>query len=273
MVITYYLFLNSFLLSQEIIIVAEMLLSPEIWLSFFTLALLEIVLGIDNIIFIAILAGRLPVQEREKARKIGLLGAFLTRLALIGAIAWIVKLTEPLFSIMGKDLSGKSLILIAGGFFLVFKATKEIHHKLESAEEQTTQSTAMTTTFINIISQIVILDMVFSLDSIITAVGMTPYVSIMIAANAVALVLMLILGKGIADFIERHPSVKVLALSFLLMIGFVLVAEGWGAHIPKAYIYVAMGFSMFVELINIRTTRKTQPVHLNQPYQNLRTQK
>jgi predicted tellurium resistance membrane protein TerC len=232
----------------------DLLSSPDVWASLATLAALEIVLGVDNIIFIAILSGRLPVEQREKARKLGLAGAFVSRLGLLGALSWIVQLDQPLFEVAGRGFSGKALILLAGGVFLLYKATKEIHHKLEAAGE-TPVNTAVST-FRGVIFQIVLLDMVFSIDSVITAVGMTDYLSVMVAANVIALLVMLAVGGRISAFVERHPSVKVLALSFLLMIGLVLVAEGFGAHIPKGYIYGAMGFSVFVELINIRTTRK-----------------
>jgi len=240
----------------------ELLSSPEAWLSLATLTALEIVLGVDNIIFIAILSGRLPAAQRERARKLGLAGAFVSRLGLLATISWIVKLDQPLFEVAGQGFSGKALILLGGGLFLLYKATKEIHHKLEAAEGDGAAAKAGTT-FAAVIAQIIVLDMVFSIDSVITAVGMTEFVSVMVAANVIALVV-LVLGKAISSFVERHPSVKVLALSFLLMIGLVLVAEGFGAHIPKGYIYGAMGFSVFVELLNIRTTRKTRPVALNQ---------
>lgn len=243
----------------------EMLSSPEVWLSFATLAALEVVLGVDNIIFIAILAGRLPVHQRERARKLGLAGAFVSRLGLLATISWIVKLDRPLVEIAGEGFSGKELILLAGGLFLLYKATKEIHHKLEAADEAGAgigmQAAA---TFGGVLFQIVLLDMVFSIDSVITAVGMTPHIWIMVAANVVALIVMLALGRGISEFVERHPSVKVLALSFLLMIGLVLISEAFGVHVPKGYIYGAMGFSVFVELINIRATRRTKAVQLNQ---------
>ena len=241
----------------------ELLSSPEAWLSLATLTALEIVLGVDNIIFIAILSGRLPVAQRERARKLGLVGAFVSRLGLLATLSWIVKLDRPLFEVAGQGFSGKALILLGGGLFLLYKATKEIHHKLEAADADGATA-KVGTTFAAVIVQIIVLDMVFSIDSVITAVGMTDFVSVMVAANVIALVVMLVLGKAISSFVERHPSVKVLALSFLLMIGLVLVAEGFGAHIPKGYIYGAMGFSVFVELINIRTTRKTRPVELNQ---------
>jgi predicted tellurium resistance membrane protein TerC len=243
----------------------EMLSSPEVWLSFATLAALEIVLGVDNIIFIAILSGRLPPHQRERARKVGLLGAFVSRLGLLAMVAWIVKLDRPLFYVGDKGFSGKALILLAGGLFLLYKATKEIHHKLESADEDGAGGAAKAAaTFGAVIFQIVLLDMVFSIDSVITAVGMTPYISVMVAANVIALAVMLLLGRQISEIVERHPSIKVLALSFLLMIGLVLISEAFGVHVPKGYIYGAMGFSVFVEMINIRTTRKTRAVQLNQ---------
>jgi predicted tellurium resistance membrane protein TerC len=242
----------------------ELLSSPEIWLSLVTLAALEIVLGVDNIIFITILSGRLPPHQRESARKVGLAGAFVSRLGLLAGISWIVKLDQPLFSVMGRGFSGKALILLGGGLFLLYKATKEIHHKLEAAEDAPGTAAKAGATFASVIAQIVLLDMVFSIDSVITAVGMTDVVAVMVAANVIALAVMLLLGKSISLFVERHPSVKVLALSFLLMIGLVLLGEGLGAHIPKGYVYFAMGFSVFVELVNIRATRKTKPVTLNQ---------
>jgi predicted tellurium resistance membrane protein TerC len=242
----------------------ELLSSPEAWVSFATLAVLEVVLGVDNIIFIAILAGRLPVHQRERARILGLAGAFVSRLGLLTAASWIVRLDRPLFHIAHFPFSGKSLILFGGGLFLLYKATKEIHHKLEAADEDGTPAPMKQLTFGAVITQIVLLDMVFSIDSVITAVGMTPYISIMIAANVVALIVMLAVGGTISAFVDRHPSVKVLALAFLLMIGLVLIAESFGVHVPKGYIYGAMGFSVFVEMINIRTTRKTKPVHLHQ---------
>ena len=242
----------------------DLLSSPEVWLSFATLAALEIVLGVDNIIFIAILSGRLPPHQREKARKVGLLGAFVSRMGLLATISWIVRLNTPLFTLFGHGFTGKDLILLAGGLFLIYKATKEIHHKLEAEADEASGLGGKAVTFGSVIAQIVLLDMVFSIDSVITAVGMTEFVSVMVGANIVALLVMLLVGKAISAFVERHPSVKVLALSFLLMIGLVLLAEGFGAHIGKGYIYAAMGFSVFVELINIRSTRKTKIVKLNQ---------
>lgn len=241
----------------------DLLQSPEVWLSFATLAALEIVLGVDNIIFIAILSSRLPKELREKARKVGLGGAFVSRMGLLATLSWIVQLDDALFTLGGHGFSGKDLILLGGGLFLVYKATKEIHHKLESGEEDPSVAKKVAT-FGGVIAQIILLDMVFSIDSVITAVGMTDQIAVMVAANVVALVVMLMLGKTISEFVERHPSIKVLALSFLLMIGVVLIAEGFGAHIGKGYIYGAMGFSVFVEILNIASTRKTKALPLNQ---------
>jgi predicted tellurium resistance membrane protein TerC len=244
----------------------DLLASPEAWVSFATLAALEIVLGVDNIIFIAILAGRLPAEQRERARKMGLAGAFVTRMLLLATLSWIVHLDAALFHIGSMGFTGKELILLGGGAFLIFKATREIHHKLEAADdggEGGVDAKKAAATFAGVIFQITLLDMVFSIDSVITAVGMTDFISIMVAANIVALVVMLAVGRRVSDFVERHPSVKVLALSFLLMIGLVLVCEAFNVHIPKGYIYGAMGFSVFVELINIRTTRRTHVVKLN----------
>jgi len=242
----------------------ELLQSPEAWASFATLAALEIVLGVDNIIFIAILSGRLPEAMRERARKVGLAGAFVTRLGLLAMLSWIVHLDKALFHIGSMGFTGKELILLGGGLFLLFKATKEIHHKLEAADETEGGTAKAAATFGAVIFQIMLLDMVFSIDSVITAVGMTDFISIMVAANVVALIVMLALGRRISEFVERHPSVKVLALSFLLMIGLVLICEAFGVHIPKSVIYGSMGFSVFVEMINIRTTRRTKVVQLHQ---------
>lgn len=240
-------------------------LAPEALLSLVTLTGLEIVLGIDNIIFISILAGRLPVSRRESARRLGLGGALLTRLALLSAISWLAQLTTPLFSVLGVEVSGKSLLLLLGGVFLLFKATREIHHKLEGAEEDV-HVAGPTTSFSAIVVQIMLMDLVFSIDSVITAVGMAPHLETMIAANVIALAIMVVVGKVVGDFVERHPTVKVLALSFLLMIGLVLVADGIGFHIPKAYVYFAMGFSVFVEFINLRAAKgKPVPLHKSRP--------
>ncbi len=242
----------------------ELLTSADAWLSLATLAALEIVLGVDNLIFIAILADRLPEHQRDKARKIGLGGAFATRLVLLSMISWIVHLTTPLITVFDRAFTGKALILLGGGVFLLFKATKEIHHKLEAASEADDPK-SKAATFGGVIAQIMLLDMVFSLDSVITAVGMTDYIAVMVAANVIALATMLAIGGRLNAFVSKHPSIKVLALSFLMMIGLVLVAEGMGVHIPKGYVYAPMAFSIFVELINIRTNRKVKKVQLNEP--------
>lgn len=242
----------------------ELLTSADAWLSLATLAALEVVLGVDNLIFIAILAERLPENQRDKARKVGLGGAFATRMVLLSMISWIVHLTTPLFTVFDRAFTGKALILLGGGVFLLFKATKEIHHKLE-ADAETDSVKSKAATFGGVIAQIMLLDMVFSLDSVITAVGMTDYIEVMVAANVIALAMMLAVGGRLNAFVSKHPSVKVLALSFLMMIGLVLVAEGMGFHIPKGYVYVPMAFSVFVELINIRTNRKAKKVQLNEP--------
>jgi predicted tellurium resistance membrane protein TerC len=238
--------------------------SVEGWVAFATLTVLEIVLGIDNIIFISILAGKLPVSERVRARRIGLSLAMFIRIALLLSITWVMGLTRGLFTLVGRDISGRDLILLLGGLFLIAKSTHEIHEKLEGVEGH--GATRPVASFTSVILQILILDVVFSLDSVITAVGMADDVSIMIAAVVVAVVVMLLSAGTISVFVDRHPTVKMLALSFLLLIGASLVAEGAGQHIPKGYIYFAMGFSIFVEVINIRVRSKVQPVHLRTKY-------
>ena len=232
-------------------------------ISLSTLSALEIVLGIDNIIFISILAGRLPLEAREKARKLGILGALVTRLILLSMIAWIARLTEPLFEVFDLVVTGKSLILFLGGLFLLFKATREIHHKLEGAEEAVSAG-AGAVSFQSVILQIMLLDMVFSLDSVITAVGMAQSLTIMVLANIIALGVMVMFGKPVGEFVDRHPTFKILALCFLMMVGFVLVAEGLQFHIPKGYVYFAMAFSVIVEMINLKVVRKGKPVQLHQ---------
>ena len=244
----------------------ELLSQPETYVSLLTLSAMEIVLGLDNIIFISILTGKLPPEQREKGFRLGLMGALVTRLCLLSIIAWIVGLTQPLFSFAGIDFSGKSLILLAGGLFLLFKATHEIHGKLEGEDSHgADQSTSAKATFFKVIVQVMLLDLVFSIDSVITAVGMVQSISIMVAANLIALAVMLMAGGAVGRFVEKHPTVKMLALSFLLMIGLVLVADGLGFHIPKGYIYFAMGFSVGVELLNIRLRKpkNTKPVVLH----------
>jgi predicted tellurium resistance membrane protein TerC len=226
---------------------------------------LEIVLGIDNVIFISILAGKLPKHQQERARRIGLLAAMGMRIVLLMSIAWIVRLTAPLFTVMDKGISGRDLILIIGGLFLLFKATREIHDKLEG--EQGHVNARVAPTMAAVITQIMLLDIVFSLDSVITAVGMADDLSVMVAAVIIAVAIMMFAARPVSEFVDAHPTVKVLALSFLLLIGCSLVAEGFGAHIPKGYIYFAMGFSVFVEMINLRvSSKKAKPVQLHDGY-------
>jgi len=234
----------------------------EGWIALLTLTVLEIVLGIDNIVFISILAGKLRKEERERARRWGLSLAMITRLGLLLAITWVMGLTAPLFTILSHEISGRDLILLAGGLFLIAKSTHEIHDKLEGEEGEDSGRTAAS--FAGVIIQILILDVVFSLDSVITAVGMAEHVSIMMAAVIIAVIVMLVSSRSIGEFVERHPTVKMLALSFLLLIGVSLLGEGLDQHIPKGYIYFAMGFSVFVEMINLRVRAKSAPVHLRQ---------
>jgi len=239
---------------------------PQIWIALGTLTFLEIVLGVDNIIFISILSGKLPPQQQVTARRVGLLGAMLTRILLLFSLAWISKLTAPLFSLAGHAISGRDLILILGGLFLLGKSTFEIHDKLEGDEGHASRKVAAS--FSSVIVQIMLLDIVFSLDSVITAVGMVDEVWVMIAAVMLSVTLMLFSAEPISAFVHQHPTVKMLALSFLLLIGMSLLLEGFEQHIPKGYIYFAMGFSVFVEMINLRMRRKTEPVHLKERYSN-----
>ena len=229
-----------------------------------TLTFLEIVLGVDNIIFISILSGKLPPARQPQARRLGLIGAMATRILLLMSLAWIVKLTRPLFSIIGHEISGRDLILILGGLFLLAKSTFEIHDRLEGDEGHASRRVAAS--FTSVIIQIMLLDIVFSLDSVITAVGMVDELWIMIAAVIVSVAIMMVAATPISEFVHRHPTVKVLALSFLLLIGLSLLLEGFEQHIPKGYIYFAMGFSVFVEMINLRVRAKTGPVHLRERY-------
>ena len=230
-----------------------------------TLTVLEVVLGIDNVIFISILAGKLPVADQQRARRVGLLGAMVMRILLLMSIAWIVRLTAPLFTVFAHAFSGRDLILGLGGLFLIYKATHEIHDRLEGEEGEV--SSRVAPTFVAVIGQIMLLDIVFSLDSVITAVGMADDLSIMITAVVIAVAIMMFSAGAVSGFVERHPTVRVLALSFLLLIGFSLIADGFGVHIPKGYIYFAMGFSVFVEAINLRSKKTTKPVKLHEPYQ------
>jgi predicted tellurium resistance membrane protein TerC len=241
----------------------EALLTVDGLIALVTLSVLEVVLGIDNVIFISILAGKLPKQDQERARRIGLIAAMLMRILLLMSIAWIVRLTAPLFSVGSHPISGRDLILIVGGLFLLFKATREIHEKLEGEDGHVSARVAPTMTAV--ITQIMLLDIVFSLDSVITAVGMADDLSVMVAAVVIAVAIMMFAARPVSEFVDQHPTVKVLALSFLLLIGCSLVAEGFGAHIPKGYIYFAMGFSVFVEMINLRA-KKGKAVKLHDGY-------
>ena len=242
----------------------EWITSHEGWIALLTLTVLEIVLGIDNIVFISILAGKLPEDVRARARKVGLALAMFMRIALLLSITWVMRLTAPLFTLVGQEISGRDLILIVGGLFLLAKSTHEIHDKLEGEEGHA--SAKVVTSFNAVIVQILLLDIVFSLDSVITAVGMADDVAVMIVAVIIAVGVMLLSAGAISNFVERHPTVKMLALSFLLLIGVSLVAEGLDQHIPKGYIYFAMAFSVFVEMINLRIRARTPPVHLHRPY-------
>jgi len=242
----------------------EWLLDPEIWIALITLTALEIVLGVDNIVFISILAGKLPHEQQPRARRLGLAGAMLTRIALLASLASLIRLTNPLFALFGHGFSGRDLILIAGGLFLIAKGTTEIHDRLEGTEGRITAR--VTPSFASVIFQIMLLDIVFSLDSVITAVGMTNQLGVMIAAVVLAVAVMIWSAGPISEFVHGHPTVKVLALSFLLLIGVTLVADGLGQHIPKGYIYFAMGFSVFVEMINLRVRPVSEPVPLHRRY-------
>jgi len=238
------------------------LTSPETWIALLTLTVLEIVLGIDNVIFISILAGKLPAGEQPRARTVGLTLAMVTRILLLLSLTSIMRFTRPLFSPFGNPVSGRDLILLAGGLFLIWKSTREIHDRLEG--EEGSHNVKAGATFGSVIVQIALLDIVFSLDSVITAVGMVRQVGVMIAAIVLAVLVMLMAAGTISDFVNRHPTLKMLALSFLLLIGVTLIADGLGQHIPKGYVYFAMGFSVFVESLNLRLARNAPPVHLKE---------
>lgn len=242
----------------------DALFSPSGLVALTTLTFLEIVLGVDNVIFISILSSNLPGPQQARARRIGLLAAMGTRILLLLSIVWIIRLTSPLFVIAGRPISGRDLILIGGGLFLLAKATTEIHERLEGEEGR--RSARVRPSFLAVITQIAMLDIVFSLDSVITAVGMAQEIIIMVTAVILAVSVMMFSAGPISAFVNRHPTVKVLALSFLLLIGISLVGDGLGMHIPKGYIYFAMGFSVFVEMINLRVRRAAVPVHLHEPY-------
>jgi predicted tellurium resistance membrane protein TerC len=238
---------------------------PQAWIALTTLTALEIVLGVDNVVFISILAGKLPPEQREKARKLGLGLAMFVRILLLLSIAWVVKLTAPLFTVLNQEISGRDLILLLGGLFLLAKSTHEMHGQLEGDEGHSSGRVAAS--FTSVIVQILLLDIIFSLDSVITAVGMADDIAVMIIAVIVAVGFMLVFSGSVSRFVDKHPTVKMLALSFLLLIGVSLVAESLEFHIPKGYIYFAMAFSLFVEVINIKVRKSRQaPVHLHRAY-------
>jgi predicted tellurium resistance membrane protein TerC len=232
------------------------LANPDVWISLLTLSVLEIVLGLDNIIFISILVGKLPAEKRDRARRIGLVGAFGMRLGLLSALSWVMHLKHPLFTLLGQEITGKEAVLLAGGLFLLYKATKEIHERVDGPLSEHEIANVKATSVAAVIFQILLLDLVFSIDSVVTAVGMAQHLWIMVAANIIALGVMLVAAKSIAEFVDQHPTVKILALSFLLMIGLLLVAEAFEVHVPKGYVYFAMAYSVGVELINIRIATK-----------------
>ena len=240
----------------------DWLTNPEAWIALLTLTALEIVLGIDNIIFISILVGRLPSPQQNKGRVLGLGFAMVTRILLLLSITWVMRLTEPLFAVVGKEISGRDLILIGGGLFLLWKSTMEIHESLEGAGEG--RAAKAVAGFAATIAQIAVIDIIFSLDSVITAVGLAKDVAVMIIAIVAAVIVMMYASKAISDFVDRHPTIKVLALSFLVVVGVALIAEGFDWHVPRGYIYFAMAFSTVVEMLNIRMRKKTaQPVKLH----------
>jgi predicted tellurium resistance membrane protein TerC len=243
----------------------ELLADPQIWIAFATLTALELVLGIDNIIFISILVDKLPPAQRERARRVGLFGAMFMRIGLLFVLAWIIGLTAPLFSVLGEEISGRDLILLGGGLFLLWKSVREIHQLMEGVEGE--RSAAVAASFGAVVGQILVVDLVFSLDSIITAVGMVKQIEVMIAAVVVSVALMMLFAGAIGRFVSEHPTIKMLALAFLVVVGVVLIAAGFEHEIPKGYVYFAMAFAVAVELLNIRLRRRAAaPVHLHEPY-------
>jgi predicted tellurium resistance membrane protein TerC len=243
----------------------ELLAEPQTWIAFLTLTALELVLGIDNVIFISILVDKLPAERRERARRIGLFGAMFTRIGLLLVLAWIIGLTAPFFTVLGEEISGRDLILIGGGLFLLWKSVKEIHQLLEGEEGE--RSAAVRAAFGAVVAQIMVIDLVFSFDSIITAVGMASRVEVMIAAVIASVLLMMAFAGQVGRFVSTHPTIKMLALSFLVVVGVVLIAAGFDHEVPKGYIYFAMAFSVAVEMLNIRVRKRARaPVHLHEPY-------
>lgn len=240
----------------------ELFTQPEAWLALLTLTLLEIVLGIDNIIFISIVSNKLPQEQQSKARNIGLALALIFRVALLLGIKWIMGFTEPLFTLFTVDWSGRDLILLLGGMFLIFKSTVEIHHKMEGQAEKQ-EAKKKTTSLLAVISQIILLDLIFSFDSILTAIGLTEEIVLMIIAVVISIIVMMIFAKKISEFIAKHPTLEILALSFLILIGFMLAIEAVGFHVPKGYIYFAVFFSLIVEVINMKMRKSKNPVKLN----------
>jgi len=238
----------------------EILLQPESWIALLTLTFLEIVLGIDNIIFISIVSNKLPEEQQSKARNIGLLLALVFRIGLLLGITWIITFTEPIFTVLEVEFSGRDLILLAGGLFLIFKSTMEIHHKMEGEEAE--QSDKQVASIFSVIAQIILLDIIFSFDSILTAVGLTDHVILMIIAVIISIIVMMAFAKKISDFIAKHPTLEILALSFLILIGFMLSIESFDYHVPKGYIYFAVFFSLLVEMLNMKMRKKRNPVKL-----------
>jgi predicted tellurium resistance membrane protein TerC len=238
----------------------SLLLQPETWAALFTLAALEIVLGVDNIIFLSIMAGKLPVEQRPRARTLGLLGAMITRIGLLLSLTWVMKLTTPLFTLLGNELSGRDLILIAGGAFLIAKSTFELHDQIEGGglEDDAEAMAKNAASFTSVVLQIALIDIIFSLDSVITAVGMAREVGVMIAAIVLAVIVMMLFSGTVSKFVDGHPTIKILALAFLILIGTALIGEGFDFHIPKTYIYFAMAFAVVIEMVNMKVRKKVQ---------------